>query len=673
MCGIAGFFKYTGDRPVPSAADLEQMTAILAHRGPDGAGIWLDREDGVGLGNRRLAIVARGPAGAQPMASPNGNVRITFNGEIYNHRALRRELEARGRIFRTLSDTEAVIHAYEEWGADCFGHLIGMWAVAIWDARQKRLLLSRDRLGIKPLYYHESSGQIVFASEIKALLLHANVDVDIDLHALSLYLTHMVAPPPHTLFRSIRKLPPAHILEVRPGAHPRTWSYWDSLDTDNELVYAAAKLRADRVEAFAVDSVRHLLDQSVRRRMMSEVPVGVFLSGGVDSSSVAALTRRHVPGRLSAFSVGYDEPGYTSDLPAARRVARLLDLDLHEVVLAEEDLIASSDDVLYHLDEPNACWVSTPIFALSREARRSDVPVVLNGEGSDEIFGGYEGYLRATHLAALAANPLWSAFAPLMQGVLRPLFDAAERLGGRARGTRDDLERLARGGPPFIGLQIALTERMKRQVLAFQEHGPSAVGVAEIATEHIARALAGYPLIGPIQGPERLDALRWIAYLELQNRLPEMLLTRLDKMTMAHGVEGRVPFLDHQLVEFAMALPGSLRMRGGVAKYLLKRAAEAWLPRDVVYQSKSSFGAPVAIWMRGRLGRFVEAQLRESALVRGGIFDGAAVDRLLAAHRAGAANNAQPIWALYCAARWYDLLVVPRRRVGLTPAAQQPV
>jgi asparagine synthase (glutamine-hydrolysing) len=662
MCGITGFLGAMSDQDGLGIDLLEAMTARVAHRGPDGGGTWLSVEDHVGLGNRRLAIVDRTPAGAQPMTNEDGTVRLTFNGEIYNHRALRSELESLGHTFRSRTDTEAVVHAYEEWGTDCFTRLIGMWAIAIWDSKRKRLLLSRDRLGIKPLYYHVNGQQLRFASEIKALLEDPRLRPEVDLQALSLYLTHMVAPAPHTLFRGIHKLPPATILEVRPGSEPRVWSYWDPLTATSEAVAEAARVPADQLEDFAIGKIREMLKRSVERRMMADVPIGVFLSGGVDSSSVAALMRQSMSGVLSAFSVGYDDPDYRSDLPHARKVARLLGLDHHEIVLTEQDLIGQIDDVLYHLDEPNACWVSTPIFALAREAHASGVEVILNGEGSDEIFGGYEGHLRATHLARLASSPLWKMLGTnLVTRALGPAFVLAEQFGGRARGTRDDLERLARGGPPFIGLQIALTERLKRQVLGTAAHGHEWTPAGQDAAVHIARARGHVPPIGAVVGPARLDELRWIAYLELQHRLPEMLLTRLDKMTMAHGVEGRVPFLDHELVEFAMALPGSLRMRGGQAKYLLKRAAEAWLPRDIVYQPKLSFGAPVATWMRGTLGRHLEAQLHEAKLVRDDVLRGEAIDRLMAAHRAGGANNAQAIWAVYCVARWYDLMSVDRR------------
>jgi asparagine synthase (glutamine-hydrolysing) len=636
---------------------VRSITAALAHRGPDGEGHWVCAADGIGLGNRRLAIVDRTSAGTQPMTNEDGSIRVTFNGEVYNHLELRAELTARGHIFTSKTDTEAVVHAYEQWGLDCFTRLIGMWAVAIWDGNRKRLVLSRDRLGIKPLYYLLTGAEIRFASEIKALFVDPALVPHLDLEALSLYLTYMITPTPRTLFRDIQKLPAATILVVEQDREPRTFQYWDPLEACNPYVEHAAGLPAEHIEDFAVEAVSELLQTSIRRRLMADVPVGLFLSGGVDSSVVAALTRRQVSGRLATFSAVYNDVNYCSDLPHARRVASLLECEHHEVVLTEQTLIDCIDDVVVHLDEPNACWVSTPIYALAREARRSGVGVILNGEGSDEIFCGYEGYLRATQLARLAAHPLWGAIgAPLAGSMLAPLFAAAERYGGRARGTRDDFERLVRGEPAFIGLQVALTEQLKSRVLrqfdTFQRP-------AHAMQNHISYARTARDKISGVPGGERLDEVRWIGYVELKHRLPEMLLTRLDKMTMAHGVEGRVPFLDHELVEFALALPGSLRMRGGVTKYLLRRAAEQWLPHDIIYRRKIAFGAPVATWLKGRLGHRVESQMEQSELVRCGVLDGEVLQQLLAVHRTERADNAQAIWALYSVARWYDLMIAP--------------
>jgi asparagine synthase (glutamine-hydrolysing) len=661
MCGIAGFYGYSGTSAGLSAELLDAMTAILAHRGPDGEGTWLCPEDGVGLGNCRLAIVDRSAAGAQPMSNADGTVRITFNGEIYNHRLLRAELEARGHTFRSRADTEAIVHAYEEWGLECFSRLVGMWGLALWDARQKRLVLARDRLGVKPLYYLVRNGQIRFASEIKSLFVDSALRPELDLESLALYLTFLVAPAPRTLFRGVHKLPPAHFLVVTPGQEPRHHAFWDPLEAKNGWIAQAATLPPEQLERFAVETIRELLRVSVQRRMMSDVPVGVFLSGGVDSGTVAALMRENGPCSPRAFSVGYDEPEYRSELPESRSVAHLLGCEYHEVVLTEQDLLDPIDDILYHLDEPIADWTSFPLYYLAREARRTGTPVILTGEGSDEIFGGYPGYLRAIRLARLGDSPLWrlpgAALAPRLLG---PLFALAERVGGRGQGLRDDLERMARGEPAFIGLQIGVTELLKHRVLAGAGRdgslGAGRPGAA--AAPHIDRARAAVPPANGRAVPEEATEwapLRWVSYLEVKQRLPEIILTRLDKMAMAHGVEGRVPFLDHELVEFVMVLPSSLRLRGGVTKYLLKRAAEAWLPADVVHRPKVAFGAPIPRWLRGRLGHHVELQIAESGLVRDGILRGDVIRAWIATHRAGRADHSQAIWSLYSVCRWYDL------------------
>jgi asparagine synthase (glutamine-hydrolysing) len=658
MCGISGFFGYSGSGAL-DAQLLDAMNRLLAHRGPDGDGAWLCLEDRIGLANRRLEIVEPGPRGAQPMANRDGSLRLTFNGEIYNHRLLRSDLESRGHVFRSHSDTEAILHAYEEWGLDCFRHLIGMWGLALWDSTRKRLVLSRDRLGIKPLYYVLRSGELRFASEIKSLFVEHAVPAELDLEAFSLYLTHLSAPEPRTLFRDVRKLPAGHFLVAERGHEPRLESFWDPLCADNPLVQRAAAIDPAQIEAFAVDCVRELLQRSVERRLMSDVPVGLFLSGGVDSSTIAALMRQLSTGQLRAFSVGYSEPGYVEELPHSRRVAELFGFESHEVILNEQDVIDCVDEVLYHLDEPNADWANFPIFHLAREARRARTPVILQGDGSDEIFGGYEGYLRAIGMARLAASPLWKVpLVKLLPRFLEPLFLAAEQIG-RGRGLRDELDRMAVGAPPFIGLQVSLTERLKRRVLAADRRdGMSGLTPSTVVSHHIARARnLDSPIVWPSASSDgRYDSLRWISYLELKQRLPGLLLTRLDRMTMAHGVEARVPFLDHELVEFVMALPGALRLRGGVAKHLLKRAVEQWLPADVVYRPKVPFGAPIATWLRGRLGQHVEEQVRQSRMVREDILRWDAIRELILVHRAGRVDYGQAIWSLYTACRWYDIV-----------------
>jgi asparagine synthase (glutamine-hydrolysing) len=650
------------------------MTEILAHRGPDGEGTWLCPEDGVGLGNCRLAIVDRSAAGAQPMSNADGTVRITFNGEIYNHRLLRAELEARGHTFRSRADTEAIVHAYEEWGLDCFSRLVGMWGLALWDARQKRLVLARDRLGVKPLYYLVRNGQIRFASEIKSLLVDSALRPDLDLESLALYLTFLVAPAPRTLFRGVHKLPPAHFLVVTRGQEPRPHAFWDPLEAKNGWIEQAAALPPAQLEPFAVETVRGLLRISVKRRLMSDVPVGVFLSGGIDSGTVAALMRQHEPGPLRAFSVGYDAPGYASELHQSRRVAKLLDYEYHEVVLNEQDLLDAIDAILYHLDEPNATPTTFPLYYLAREARRTGATVILTGDGSDETFGGYERFLQAIRMARIADSRLWQLpHARLAPRLLGPFFDAAERVGGRAQGVRDDLERIARGEPAFISAQIGLTERLKHRVLAAgRDRSGEPARPSTAVAPYIARARGQQAPARPgdvsHKGTEP-HPLGWISYVELKHGLPETILVRLDKMAMAHGVEGRVPFLDHELVEFVMALPWSLRLRGGVTKYLLKRAAEPWLPTELVHQPKATFNAPISMWLRARLGHHVEEQMAESLLVRDGILRGDVIRALIATHRAGRADYSQAIWSLYSACRWYDLAL--RTRAG-RPHSRSP-
>lgn len=631
MCGIAGVLRFDGGGSTRLNEIAVAMSAELAHRGPDGEGLWVDPAGRIALAHRRLAIIDCTPAAGQPMSDPGGRFRLIFNGEIYNHAELRHELQAAGRDgWQTdHSDTEVLLQAFAHWGIDCLQRLRGMFAFALWDGERKELWLVRDRLGIKPLYYALEPGRVLFASEIKAILADRTVERRVDETALFHYLSFLVAPAPRTLFTAVKKLPCATWLRISADGRTQQRRYWDVLDH--------IRAPGSRDEAGIAGELVEWLEESVRVHKISDVPVGVFLSGGIDSSTNAVLFSRGEREPVRTFSIGYagDNPSYRNELEYARLVAKQVGAEHHEVVLTQADLEQFLPRMVYLQDEPIADPVCIPVYYVSKLARDNGVKVCHVGEGADELFGGYPYWRKIAELERLAAAPFAGAVKRAASAALSPL----------ARGLRFQYEWLSRsaaGRPIFWGGAEAFTHADKQAILS----------------QRLRRELTGrssWEVIEPLwqrfqaSGVDR-HPLNWMAYLDLNFRLPELLLMRVDKMSMGTAIEARVPYLDHRFVERALGIEPRLRIKDGRLKHILRRAVSPLLPREILERPKQGFGVPMAEWMRGRLHEQVDEAI-ERLCRRTDVLDAGAARRLV---REGRTHQA---WYLYNLALWWDCYV----------------
>ncbi len=626
MCGLCGILSWRDGAPCDPAV-LAAMTDRMAHRGPDGRGVWL--EGAVGLGHRRLSIIDV-EGGRQPMENETGTVRVVFNGEIYNHRELRRPLEEKGHVFRTRCDTEVLVHLYEELGADFVTRLNGMFAIAVWDARDKTLTLARDRLGIKPLFYYVWRGGIVFASELQALLKHPEVPREIDPRSLHLYLNHQFVPAPRTLLPGVKKLRPAEVLQVEPGGRVKSRIYW-------RLAYEP-KVALSKEEAG--EGLAEHLERSVRRRLMSDVPLGAFLSGGIDSSSIVFWMRRHVTGPLRTFSIGFDDPTY-NELDYARQMAELLETEHHEEVLTAAGL--SVVDLLGELlDEPLADVSMIPTYLVSHLARR-EVKVCLSGDGGDELLAGYERHLASRldrniyrrlprSLRRRWIEPL-AAQLPATDGK-KGLADLARRfVEGAAKDPRGEQMRWQTFLPdPW--LDRIYSEAMQQQAAAVDRFE---------AVAALTRSLDGGPL-------DRELAVELALY------LPDDILAKVDRMSMAVSLEVRVPFLDHELVEFAASLPQGFKMRALRGKSILRRAMRRRLPKRILTRRKEGFSIPVKRWLRDELYDRVAATFAGDAVRESPWLQAEGLTAMLDAHRERRGEYSHALWSLFTLALWLERL-----------------
>jgi asparagine synthase (glutamine-hydrolysing) len=636
MCGICGIWEYGANEGRVELPLVASMRDEMRHRGPDDEGASLFDDGNLGLGFRRLSIIDLSAAGNQPMRGcENRQVWIVFNGEIYNHAELRKGLEQRGHQYASRTDTETILHLYEERGLDFVKEIEGDFAIALWDAARAQLVMARDRVGVKPLYFYNRDGRFIFASEIKAILRHPAVTPEIDEESLYHYLTFLTTPAPRTLFRNIQKLPAGHMLVVKRDA-TEIAQYWDALPT---------RALPDRSEADHQEEILRLLRDSIRKRMMSDVPFGVFLSGGVDSSANVALMSELMSQPVRTYTVGFADNEELNELESARAVAKRFGTDHHEVIIGQEDMQKFLPDLIFHQDEPLADPVCVPLYYVSRLARDTGTIVVQVGEGADEIFAGYDWfrkYVRINDLFWQQAEKLPLSLRHSLAAMARPLMEASFNKRTAIELTR----RLGAGEPLFWGGAIVFDEGFKRRLLSSEMRaeveGLSSYNAVKDHLDHVARVR-----------PDSDFAAR-MSYLELKLRLPELLLMRVDKMTMATSVEARVPFLDHHLVEYAMSLPVDLKIKGTSGKHILKRALEKVLPPDLLYRPKRGFGAPIREWFRGASGETLTGLIMNSSIRKRGLFDYEFIARLLDEHGRGARDWSFHLWALLNVSLWYD-------------------
>ena len=634
MCGIVGVYAFAAT-PRDELADVRRMRDAMIHRGPDDAGLWQDSTHRVVLGHRRLSILDVSAAGRQPMAGADARVQVTFNGEIYNHQVLREELTAAGHVFRSRCDAEALVRGYEQHGVEVVHRLDGMFAFAVWDGRGAgRLVLARDRLGKKPLHYVERDGRLLFASEIRALLAHPDVARDLDPIALDQYLTFGNVPSPRTLFAGIRKLPPASRLVCTP-AGTTLERYWSPLD-DPAFDRAVT-------EDEAVAHVRALVRDAVRKRLISDVPLGALLSGGLDSSTNVAIASELTSRPVRTFSIGFAGFGPAEnfhDLPHARGVAARFGCDHHEVMVTAEECLAHVPELAAQLDEPLGDPACLPMHFAARAARQGGLVVVLVGEGADEVFAGYDDMVHAVRVGL----PRFERVRRLPRRARRALH-AFARISRAPAGRIDVLRRALAGEPMYWGLDVAFWDVEKAELLEPAARAAMGPGSAPLVRGYYRELEARRP------GADRVQQLSWI---ELCNRLPELLLARVDRLTMSHSIEARAPFLDPALVSYALALPARLKLRGATTKYVLRRAVADVVPPAVLARRKQGFRVPLPAWLRNELAPWAEHQLRHAAIHRRGLFRTGAIDAMWRRHRAGAFDHSFDLWVLLQLAGWYE-------------------
>ena len=658
MCGIAGLlYPRELQNPGPDKINLQlrSMANAMEHRGPDGEGFWQSPDTRIGLAHRRLAIIDLSPDAAQPMTSGDDRIWATFNGEIYNHMILRHELENMGHRFQTdHSDTEVLIHGYRAWGIEGLANrLEGMFALAIWDMDRQVMSLLRDRIGIKPIYFTRAGGVFRFASEIKSLFADPTVQRRMEPNALGHYLSFMVTPAPLTLFEGIFKLPAAHIMEVDAHGKISARRYWDALPGKG-----ADHGASDDVLAAGV---LERLEAAIEKRMMSDVPLGVFLSGGIDSSANVALMDRVSSSPIETFTVGFNDHTQLNELDYARKIAEQFKTNHHEVLVNSSDMQGYLRDLIHQQDEPIADWVCVPLYFVSKLAKESGVTVVHVGEGSDEQFCGYDSWM--SYLNAHAS--FWQTYNKVTPAPLRRAIAAmASRVAPtrRAKGAQiaEALLRAGTGRELFwSGANAFWNVHKSRIFAAARDAGPwselSAMGfeVAGLEDADSGAVVDGYFSTLDRDHPKH-DFLTRMSYAEFRQRLPELLLMRVDKITMSTSVEGRVPFLDHALVDYTMDIPQEAKVRGGVKKAVLKTALKGIIPDDIIHRPKMGFAAPVENWLRDDFGREVEHDLLASPLVKDGLLKAQPVAELLAEHRAGHTNHALHIWTLFNLTAWHD-------------------
>lgn len=640
MCGICGIWEYGSSAGHVDVSLIAAMRDQMVHRGPDAEGAFVFDEARGGLGFRRLSIIDLSSAGNQPMHGCTDRVWLVFNGEIYNHQAIRERLEQQGHVYRSLTDTETILHLYEERGLDFVNEIEGDFGIALWDAERNQLVLARDRLGVKPLYYYQKDGRFIFASEIKAILQHPAVTAELDERQLYHYLTFLTTPAPNTLFRDVHKLPAGHLLVVKPDGTTECKQYWDALPQQ----------LPPRSDEDHQEEILRLLRESIRKRMMSDVPFGVFLSGGVDSSANVALMSELMSQPVRTYTVGFKDDNELNELDSARAVAKRFATDHHEVVIGQKEMRAFLPDLVFHQDEPLADPVCVPLYYVSKLARETGTIVVQVGEGADEIFAGYDWFRKYLRIYDL----FWRQAEKLPGALRQSLFAMANPFMEASFGKRKAIElarRFGAGEPLFWGGAIVFDEAFKRQLLSpaasAQLEGLSSY---EAVRTHLDRIAAARP---------ESDFAARMSYLELKLRLPELLLMRVDKITMANSVEARVPFLDHELVEYAMSLPVDLKIKGSSGKHILKRALERVLPADLLHRRKRGFGAPIREWFRGAGGEELGALIMNSSLSQRKLFDYKFIQRLLDEHQRGARDWSFHLWALLNVSLWYDRWIDP--------------
>jgi asparagine synthase (glutamine-hydrolysing) len=608
MCGITGFYGFE-DKEL-----LKRMTSALTYRGPDDFGYYSDKL--CSLGHRRLSIIDLSKKGKQPMSNEDGSIFITFNGEIYNFKDIRVELEKNGHRFRSNTDTEVIVHAFEEYGVDCLKRFNGMFAFAIWDSSKKRLFLARDRLGIKPLYYYFDK-ELIFGSELKAVLASGRIRKKLDMDALNHFFAYEYVPSPYSIIKNVKKLLPGHYLVLDKGTLS-VKKYWD-------IIFEGSNHGKD----YYLSKIPELLQDSIKKRLISDVPLGAFLSGGIDSSSIVALMSQ-VTDNVKTFSIGFEQESY-SEADDARIVAEKFNTEHHEKILKPEELMKLLDTVVKNVDEPFGDLSIFPTYLVSKFARRH-VTVVLSGDGGDELFAGYDWYL---------ADKLHKYYRLVPgQRVIFPRVLKRFKQTPKSKGFVNKAKRFTEGAlmPSYL--------RHHRWMTSFDYKARENIYSRRRELQNpfeMVRALASN-----VKGN-----LNKMQYVDIKTYLPDDILTKVDRASMYNSLEARVPFLDHNFVEFAARIPQSLKLKGVERKYILKKAMSKYLPKGILYKGKQGFTMPMKHWLRGELKGFMNEVLSERKIREIGILNPDYVNKIIKQHLSKRRDNQRHIWAMMNFHIWY--------------------
>ena len=635
------------------------MRDTMIHRGPDGASNWIAPDGKIGLGHRRLSIIDLSTVATQPMCNEDESVWVTFNGEIYNHLSLRKDLLAKGHVFKTdHSDTEILVHGYEEWGIDgLLKRIEGDYGIGLWDEKIKKLFLVRDRIGVKPVYFSLQNGLFLFASEIKAILAHPIVSRDIDPIAMNHYLSFLTTPAPFTMFKGIFKLPAGYYLEMDQTGNFKTTQYWDV--TEKHGQFTLPNTSEEEKEKYYISGVQDRLKDAVKKRMMSDVPFGVFLSGGIDSSANVALMSQFMDRPVDTFTVGFKDFSHLNELEHADQIATEFKTNHHQILIDEQDMKGYLGDLIHHQDEPIADWVCIPLYFVSKLAKESGTTVIQVGEGSDEQFCGYASYMGYLDLYKKYFSP-YQKLPQFLQNLGSSLFGLAATINPSFDVYADIVERASKNRDHFWSGATVFWDRMKRKLIASEMQ--TTVSEKIMNSGVLPKSYLGMDTFEVIQSfgdalkakvPSH-DILTRMIYNEFKLRLPELLLMRVDKMTMSNSLEARVPFLDHHLVEYSMNIPMSLKVKGKEPKYILKKAVEGLIPHNIIYRKKMGFGAPMSQWLRGEFGKHVSHSIMNSNLLKRGYFNLEYIKKLSLDHQEGRRDNSIYIWTLFNLTQWYD-------------------
>lgn len=662
MCGIAGIYNYKNNNKVYDS-DLTLMRDSMIHRGPDAGMNWISEDKKIGLSHRRLSIVDLSASAIQPMKNEDGTVLVIFNGEIYNHLDLRKQLTGLNHVFSTShSDTEVLVHGFEEWGIDGLVKKIeGAYCFCIWSSKEKKSYLVRDRVGIKPVYFSFFNGSFLFASEIKAILSFPSFERKMDTTAMYHYLSFLTTPAPFTMFENINKLPAGFYMSVDSKEKIEYKRYWDAVPNQSSVKEDIKNMKLEEKEKYFKNGIKKRLEDAVRKRMMSDVPIGVFLSGGIDSSMNVALMSKYTKKPLETFTVGFSDYTHLNELEHAKLVSEKFKTNHHEILINEKDMMDYIDDLVIQQDEPLADWVCIPLYFVSKLAKQSGVTVVQVGEGADEQFAGYSDYMKYLKYE----KTYWRSFKKLpkiLQRILSKLASYGYLLKPNFDFYSDILKRAYLEKEFFWTGATVFWNNMKEKLL-FKKNFVQKHRKIELNNDLLKPnkyfQLDSSNIIDSFLKPfdkkfKNKDFLTRMVYNDLKLRLPELLLMRVDKITMSLSLEARVPFLDHNLVEFTMDIPQEFKVPHYKPKNLFKSVSRSIIPDEIIDRKKMGFNAPMKEWLKGDFGKKVHKSIIESNIHNLNLFNLNYINKLFNDHNQEKNDNSNYIWALFNLTKWFD-------------------